>query len=394
MQVYASYLLDSVIKDKSSAAIVGAGFAGKQLYDELNGDSRKKVIAFLDNNSALAGENINGVPIKKPSEVSADIYIIAIFDDDAREALRNQLLTDKISTERIYFYASVKDYEYYSKLPSIYYKNEIDLKYEKQFNRKMDWEKPKTYNEIINWEKLNVKDERRIRLADKYLVRNWIKEKIGEKYLTKLLGVWDNADDIDFDSLPRKFVLKANNGSGRNIVVVDKAKLNLDETRRKLNKWINQNFAYNGYYEMHYCNIKPKIICEEYLEEISKGANDFDIFCFHGEPHFIQRVRGAHTPEWSGAFYDLDWNRQPFYYACANDPEITPKPEFLDEMLRLTRILCKDFTHVRIDWYGISSKRFLFSEMTFSSWAGLSLFHPEKYDRIFGDLINNNISGK
>jgi len=257
--------------------------------------------------------------------------------------------------------------------------------YEK-FGKPINWQKPETYNEKINWEKINIKDERRTRLADKYLVREWIKEQIGEKYLTQLYGVWDNACDINFDKLPNQFVLKLNNGSGRNIIVKDKSKFNQVEVCQKLNEWREHNFAYNSF-ELHYKNIIPKIICEEYLEGLAESVYDYNIYCFHGKPEYIWCIKGSHRPGCQASFYNKKWEMQSFSYGYPKDPVLAPRPSKLEEMLKLSETLSKEFEHVRVDWYNLPDGRVLFGEMTFSTWSGLMHFEPEEYDLVFGNLI-------
>ena len=118
----------------------------------------------------------------------------------------------------MYFY-NVRNYDYISSLDEKDYRNEIQAMYYEHFSRKINWQNPSTYTEIINWEKVNVRDKRRTELADKYLARKWVGDKIGDEHLTKIYGVWDNANEIKFDELPNAFVLKLNNGSGYNIIV-------------------------------------------------------------------------------------------------------------------------------------------------------------------------------
>ena len=185
----------------------------------MTANCRSKVMAFFSNDEKQDGSCLDGIVVKKPCKMNADAYIIAVADHNAKIELKTQLIDLGVPDENILFYAFPKDYAYYKNLPEQYYQDEISERYRCAFGREMNWNQPRTYNEIINWEKLNVHDERKTRLADKYLVREWIKGQIGEKYLTKLLGVWNRAENIDFTSLPDRFVLKVNNGSGRNIIV-------------------------------------------------------------------------------------------------------------------------------------------------------------------------------
>ena len=159
-----------------------------------------------------------------------------------------------------------KDYDYYRSLDPSQYEEELKDWYKRRTKKELDLENPKTFNEKIQWLKLYDSTPIKTKLADKYLVREWVKEKIGEEYLVPLLGVWDKFDDIDFDKLPDKFVLKCNHGCGWNLIVTDKSKIDKVEAKKKFDKWMNTNFAFCNGLELHYKNIQPKIIAEEYLE--------------------------------------------------------------------------------------------------------------------------------
>ncbi len=374
------------IKDTDKAVIVGAGKRGHELLECLEEWHVNAIVYFLDNNEALMGHDIHNIRIIKPCKIDGCIYIIAVDSMDSRKEFFDQLQKLGVEKRDIIIYYAFRDYEYLSNLDEKYYEDELQEMYWERFGKRIDWKNPVTYNEKINWEKLNIKDERRTRLADKYLVRDWIKEKIGERYLTKLYGVWDNADEIDFESLPNSFVLKVNNGSVRNIIVKDKEKIDKSEICSQLNQWKDCNFAY-GNLELHYKDIIPKIICEEYLEGVADNVYDYNIFCFHGKPKYIWCIKGSHKPDCRASFYDTNWEVQPFSYGYPRDPVIAERPKQLDEMLRLSEILCEEFLHVRVDWYNLPDGRIIFGEMTFSTWAGFEPWEPEEYDTYFGNLI-------
>lgn len=368
--------------------IVGAGVRGKELLSHLSNDDTISVKAFFDNDEKKIDSTIKNIEVFRPYKIECEncLYVIAVDAVKARRAFQLQLNALGIGEKEIISYYFYRDYDYLSTLDERYYADEIKEMYYEQFGRKINWDAPVTYTEIINWEKLNVKDERRTRLADKYLVREWVRKKIGSKYLTKLYGVWEDANEIDFDSLPDSFALKVNNGSGRNIIVKNKAEINYEQVRQQLNEWKTCNFAYMSI-ELHYRNIEPKIICEEYLEGMAENVYDYNIYCFHEEPKYIHCIKESHKPGWRGSFYDENWIIQPFSYGCPKDPVLAPRPEKLDEMLDLSKILCRDFKHVRVDWYNLPDGRVLFGEMTFTPWSGLCKFSPEEYDTVWGNLI-------
>lgn len=387
--------LEKVIQKAKIAdkvVIVAASRCGRELIELLE-EENVRVDVFFDNDEKKEGTLIRGIQVVKPYKLAGEniLYIVAIDSIKGQEELKKQLLSLGISEEHITRSYCEKDDEYYSSLDEEFYKEEISKQYKGLFERELNWNNPTTYTEIINWEKINIRDKRRTEYADKVMVREHIKKKIGEKYLTKQYGVWDNAEDIDFDALPSSFVLKLNHGSGMNIVVKDKEKVDFEEIKKQLNEWKKMNYAFfHGQYELHYKDIVPKISCDEYLEGVADNVYDYNIYCFHGEPEYIWCIKGSHKPECKASFYNKDWEMQEFSFGYPKDEELAPKPENLDEMIRLSRILSEEFTHVRVDWYNLPDGRLLFGELTFATWGGLKHFKPEKYDQVFGKLVLGN----
>lgn len=373
-------------REAEQIVIVGAGKVGRELLTHLKDEDGVVIHAFMDNNKAIVGNSIDNIKIIAPCKIENTLYIIAIENYESQQAIHMQLMELGVNEEFIIVYYRFRNYGYLKSVDEKNYKEEISEMYYDRLGREMDWENPVTYTQKINWEKLNVKDERRTRLADKYLVRDWVKEKIGEKYLTKLYGVWDDANDIDFELLPNAFVLKMNHASNRNIVVKDKTKINQEEVRKQLNAWKKHNHAYSSF-ELHYKNIVPKIICEEYLEGVADQVYDYNIYCFHGKPEYIWCIKGSHKPECQASFYNPNWELLPFSYFYPKDPILAPRPEKLEEMLEISRILSAEFKHVRVDLYNLPDGRVLFGEMTFSTCGGLEKFQPDEYDTIWGNMI-------
>lgn len=379
-----AWILDSI--NINDFVIVGAGVRGKLLNDKL---CERNIVSryIFDNNEKLWGNTENGVSVQKPIKLTESTdYIIAIDSVKAREEVKAQLIDLGIKEKNIYIYYG-SNYQFWRELDAEYYQREISALYKVTFDKEMNWENPKTYNEKVNWEKLYIHDERKTILADKYLVREWVAEKIGKEYLNTFYGVWDNADDIDFDELPNSFALKCNHGSGCNIIVKDKQDLDIAETRKQLNEWLGMNAFYLGF-EWQYKNIPPKIICEAYLEGMAETVYDYNVLCFHGQPKYIICISGCHTSHGRAAFYDTEWKKQEYSHeGYPYDPVEAPRPKQLDKMLELSRILSKDFDHVRVDWYNMPDGRVLFGEMTFSTWNGLKRFEPDEWDLKLGELI-------
>ena len=262
----------------------------------------------------------------------------------------------------------------------------IQRKFKKEMDRKANLDSPKTYNDKLQWLKLNWYDPLASKCADKYEVRQYVKETIGEEYLNDLLGVYESIDEINLDDLPKSFVLKGTHGSGFNIIVRDKEKMDWKREFKKMKKWLKTNYYWQNR-EWVYRDLKPRIICEKFLSDDSGNLpKDYKLFCFDGEPHFmfVASDRGGDT---KFDFYDLEWNKIPVSQHYPNSNYSIPKPNNLDHILDLSRKLSKGFPHVRVDFYLVEDK-IIFGELTFFHFSGTKKFKPEKYDKIFGDLID------
>ena len=277
-----------------------------------------------------------------------------------------------------------KDYHYYKNLDPQKYPQELCEWYKKVTGKKLNLQNPQTFNEKIQWLKLYDSTPIKTMLADKYLVREWVNEKIGEEYLIPLLGVWDKFDDIDFDKLPEKFVLKANHGCGWNIIVKDKNNFNINDAKKKFDVWMNTNYAFKNGLELHYKNIAPKIIAEKYIEN-DEGLLDYKFLCFNGKVKYVWVDTDRFTAHKRDIF-DLDWNHLPFTIKFPNAKKTPGKPKRLKEMIELATELSKGFAHVRVDFYEVDSKIY-FGEVTFTSGSGIEKFCPEEYDLKLGQMI-------
>ena len=226
-------------------------------------------------------------------------------------------------------------------------------------------------------------------MADKYLVREWIKQEIGNEYLIPLLGVWDSFDEIDFEDLPKSFVLKCNHGAKMNIIVRDKEKLDKEKIRKLINGWLEQDFGLcEGTFQLQYSLIPRKIIAEKYMEETGfTDLRDYKFFCFNGQPMYCQVISDRSENE-TVDFFDMKWNHLDFTgLACfRNSSEEISAPKSLEKMVSLSQTLSKNFSFVRVDFYEIDGKPY-FGEMTFTPASGLGHFEPDEMNKVLGDLI-------
>ncbi|MFI3296126.1 MAG: ATP-grasp fold amidoligase family protein [bacterium] len=270
--------------------------------------------------------------------------------------------------------------------------------YRKAFKRKLDLENPRTLNEIINYQKFRTDTSMWVDLSDKYKVREYVEAKGLSDILVRLYGVWDKVEDIDFDILPKSFVLKSNNGCATVMIVKDKDKLDIKKTKRVLNKWLKLRFGYRTA-EPHYLEIKPRIIAEELLQpsELDKKQSssiiDYKWYSFNGKTEYARvvtdRVVGTHL--FNLSVYNFKWEKysdftNPKY---KNDKQLL-KPQTLDRMIYIANILSEGIPQVRVDLYEVSGKVY-FGELTFSTGGGYSKDLTSDFDLLLGDMVDRSL---
>lgn len=264
----------------------------------------------------------------------------------------------------------------------------IRLQFRRKFGRWPNLKNPRTFSEKIQWLKLHDRNPLYSKLVDKYEVKRIVAKKIGEEYIIPTLGVWDEFDDIDFEKLPRQFVLKCTHDSGGLVVVKDKLKMDVKTARKVINRCLKMNY-YWALREWPYKNVKPRIIAEQYMEDESGyELKDYKVFCFNGTPRalFIATDRGKHETKFD--FFDADLNHLPMKQHYPNNPNIKiPDPEGVKKMFELAKILTKEFKHCRADFYDVNGKIY-FGELTFSHFSGMQPMEPMEWDEKFGSWLN------
>ena len=224
-------------------------------------------------------------------------------------------------------------------------------------------------------------------MVDKYEAKKYVAEKIGEQYIIPTLGVWDDPDDIDFDSLPDKFVLKCTHNSGLGMAICkDKSTLDIASVKKELRKGLKQNY-FATQREWPYKNVKPRIIAEKFMVDgENECLTDYKFFCFGGEPKFMYRsMDKAKDPRTD--FFDMDYNRLNMRMRDPNSDSIPQKPENFEKMKELSRILSAGIPHLRVDFYEIGGKIY-FGELTFYHCGGFAKIYPEEWMITLGDWIN------
>lgn len=255
--------------------------------------------------------------------------------------------------------------------------------------KKLNLRKPQTFNEKLQWLKLYDRNHEYTKMVDKYEVRKYIAEKIGEEYLIPLLGVWDSPDEIDFDSLPDQFVLKCTHNSGLGMCICkDKSNLDIEKVKKELKKGLKQNYFITSR-EWPYKNVKPRIIAEKFMvTESGEEIKDFKVHNFNGTPEFVLVCDGRFSKDGlTEDFYDLSWNHMKIKRPnIPNKSQLHLKPLTLDKMIELSNILAKGIPFVRTDFYEIDGKIY-FGEITFFPASGMKSFVPEEWDCKWGELI-------
>lgn len=290
----------------------------------------------------------------------------------------------------LYKFITNKDYRFLILSAQGFYDNMDDeaylkRKYKACMGKEIHLDSPQTFNEKLQWLKLHDRKPEYTTMVDKYAVKMYVADIIGEKYIIPTLGVWNHFDEIDFDKLPNQFVLKCTHDSGGIVICKDKNKLDLKSAKKKIEKSLKQNYYWSGR-EWPYKDVKPRIIAEEYMiDESGYELKDYKFFCFNGEPKmmFIATDRGSDT---KFDFYDMEFNHLPFTNGHPNANKQIKKPKNYSTMLALSAKLSFGIPHVRVDFYNINGKIY-FGELTFFHWSGLVPFEPEEWDYKLGSWL-------
>lgn len=264
----------------------------------------------------------------------------------------------------------------------------LKLLYKNRMKKKLNLDNPTTYNEKLQWMKLYNRNPNYTMMVDKYAVKEYVRERLGEEYIIPTLGVWDQFDDIDFDKLPGQFVLKCTHDSGGLVICTDKSKLDIQDARKRINHALKRKYYLNTR-EWPYKDVKPRIIAEKYMvDESGYELKDYKFFVFDGvmRAMFIATDRTAKT-ETCFDFFDRDFKHLPFTNGHPNATHEIKKPENYEEMIAVAEKLGKGIPQARIDLYNINGKIY-FGEITFFHWSGFKPFVPEEWDEKFGSWID------
>lgn len=267
--------------------------------------------------------------------------------------------------------------------------------YKKHTGRDLNLLEPKTFDDKLWYLKLHNQDPLLTICTDKYLVREYVKECGLEHLLNELYAVYDSFDEIDFDKLPDKCILKCNHTSGTN-AIFDRTKFfDYRYQKQEFDFWMRRN-CYWGSREWNYKNIENKIICEKILEQPGRGClNDFKFMCFDGSVKLVFGEigiclgDGSHNADSQRNVYDRDYHLlENVRFTRENfDPSLLPKPKNFDKMVTYAEILSKPFIHCRVDLYNLEGEIY-FGELTFYHQGCCSKVEPEELYRQAGDWID------
>ncbi|SEL56907.1 TupA-like ATPgrasp [Ruminococcus sp. YRD2003] len=275
---------------------------------------------------------------------------------------------------------------YYNKMGDRDY---IERLYEAKFGKRINLDSPQTYNEKLQWLKLFDRRPEYTTMVDKYAVKEYVAQRIGEKYIIPTLGVWERFEDINFEKLPNKFVLKCTHDSGGLVICKDKSNFDIDAAKAKINRSLKKNY-YLLWREWPYKNVKPRIIAEKYMEDSEpscKGRpiNDYKIYTFGGvaKMMMINSDRGIST---RADYFDREFNWLDFTWGYAHADKTPAKPQNYEKMFELAERLAEGTPELRVDFYEVDGKVY-FGELTFFDGSGLDRIKPFEWDLKMGEWV-------
>jgi len=265
----------------------------------------------------------------------------------------------------------------------------LKLQYRIKTGRKLNLISPKRYTEKLQWYKLFYRDPLMTKCSDKFAVREYVESKGLGEILNPLYGVYDDIESINFEDLPQSFAIKHTNGSGANLFINDKTKMNIEDIKSTLREWMFKRKVNYGR-EWCYYNVPSRIIIEELIErDKNNDIPDYKFFCFNGEVKYLYTMVDYVDNHKMGkcSFFTPEFEKLPYrrseYMAIDRD---IPKPDNFDEMKKIAKILSKDFPHVRVDLYNIKG-RIIFGELTFYNASGYTVFYPDEFDFKLGEYF-------
>ncbi|ONI38788.1 hypothetical protein AN396_09900 [Candidatus Epulonipiscium fishelsonii] len=258
--------------------------------------------------------------------------------------------------------------------------------YKARTGRDLDLQNPQTFNEKIQWCKLYDTDSLKTKLTDKYEVRRWVADKIGREYLVDIFGVYEDWNEIIFDNLPQQFVIKTTHGCNQNIIVQDKNTFDKNKAKIQIEKWLNFNY-YQQSIEMQYKDIKPRIMIEQYLQNINNQLYSYQFWCFNGKVEYVVFQENKFNNS-NPILFNRNWEKQDFINNYNEQNCEIEKPDNLDKIISIAELLSEDFTFVSVDLYRLTNGTIKFDKMDFAPYSGVYKWHNVDNNFKIGQLFN------
>lgn len=263
----------------------------------------------------------------------------------------------------------------------------LEYEYYEKMGKKLNLDNPQKYSEKLQWLKLYDHNPLYTKMVDKYESKSYVKEKVGEQYIVKTYGIYDNFDEIDFNKLPNKFIMKCTHDSGGTFICKDKMNFNYKKAKKVIKKCLKRKYFYL-HREWPYKNVKPRIIIEELLEnKNSKDLLEYNFFMFNGKPEFFMLCYGDKRTNRYNDYYDMDCKRLNIKLDYMTSDNNITKPKNFDKMVEISKKLSANIPSLRVDLYVCNNKIYV-GELTFFHWAGFTNFEPQKYDLYYGKKLD------
>ncbi len=391
------------VAEKGKICIFGAGLYGTTWVYGILRAMEAQVDFYCDNKKQPGVEIKEGVKTISPQElyslhdnVTVFVAVSYRYQDSIREQLKENGIVKFMEMDQIFLQEFMEDIiekndpQLNEKFKFIINDEDyLSTEFEYHMGYRPNLENPRTFNEKIQWLKLHVRNPEYVRMADKYEVKKYITEKIGEKYVIPTLGLYETFDEIDFEKLPRQFVLKCTHDSGSTVVCRDKNSFDIEKARTLLERNLKYNYYWAGR-EWQYKDIKPRIIAEQYLEDTQdRELRDYKFFCFHGiaKVLLIAQGRMSSDREVTTDFFNERLEHMEMRSGHKNGLVLPHMPEHYLEMKETAEKLSLGIPHVRVDFYEVNGQVYL-GEFTFHHQGGMVPLEPYERDIELGNWIH------
>lgn len=379
--------------------LFGAGLIGKTWAYDILKEIGFQIDFYCDNNkeeNLNVRDNIKTISLNSlffyKNEVLVFITVTKKYQHSISRQLENNGIYNIISVDYSFLQSFIEsliamdDKQIKERFKCVFDDKEyISRQFECRMGYKLDLNNPQTFNEKLQWLKLYDRKPEYTQMVDKYEVKNYVADQIGDEYIIPTFGVYNFFDEIEFEKLPKQFVLKCTHDSGSTILVDNKETFDYENAKRKLQYALGNNLYWIGR-EWTYKDVPPRIIVEKYMCS-PDSIIDYKFMCFQGEPKVIFTCTGRCEKDGlKVTFFDTDWNKLNFERHYPSSCKEIKRPQNLKLMIQISKKLSEGFSFVRVDFYEIKG-RVYFGELTFFPGNGMEEFEPVEWDYILGEWI-------